>query len=51
MPSMMKEFRSNETTTKGIRDFAGIALQNLTDAHDTIIKARVIQTNQANKHR
>ena len=47
----MKEFRSNETTTKGIRDFAGIALQNLTDAHDTIIKARVIQTNQANKHR
>ena len=51
MPSMMKEFRSNKTTTKGIRDFAAIALQNLADAHDTIIKARVFQTNQANKHR
>jgi len=50
MPSMMKEFRSNETTARGIKDFAAQALHNLAKAHDAIIEMHVFQTNQSNKH-
>jgi hypothetical protein len=51
MPSMMKEFRSNETTARGIKEFAAQALHNLAEAHNAIIEMRVFQTNQSNKHR
>ena len=48
MPSMMKEIRSDERISKGIRSFAETALQNLADAHDAIIEARVFQTKRTN---
>ena len=51
MPSMMKEFRSNETMARGIKDFAAQALHNLAEAHDAIIETRVFQTSQSNRHR
>jgi hypothetical protein len=51
MPSKMKEFRSNKTTARGIKEFATQALHNLAEAHDAIIETRVFQTNQSNKHR
>jgi len=47
MPSMMKEFRSNETTARGIKEFAAQALHNLAEAHDAIIETQVFQTNQS----
>jgi len=51
MPSMIREFRSDNLIPKGIRSFASQALQNLADAHDAIIEARVFQTHRANIHR
>ena len=51
MPSMIKEFRKNENTAKGVRSFAITALQNLADAHDAIIEARSFQTEKANQRR
>ena len=51
MPSMIKEIRSDDVIPKGIKDFAEQALQNLADAHDAIIEARVFQTRKANEHR
>jgi len=39
MPSMIKEIRSDETVSQGIKAFALAALQNLADAHDSIIEA------------
>ena len=51
MPSMLKEFRSNEITARGIKDFAEQALRNLAKAHDAIIETRAFQTRQSNKHR
>jgi len=50
MPSMLKEFRSNKTTAKGIKEFAAQALHNLAEAHDAIIETQVFQTSQSNKH-
>jgi hypothetical protein len=51
MPSMIKELRSDEVIPKGIKAFADQALQNLAEAHDSIIKARVFQTRNTNTHR
>lgn len=51
MPSMMKEIRGNEIFAKGVKSFAIAALQNLADAHDAIIEARVFQTEKANVRR
>ena len=50
MPSMLKEFRSNETTARGIKDFAEQVLHNLAEAHDVIIETQAFQTRQSNKH-
>ena len=49
MPSMIKEIKSNEVVAQGINVFATTALQNLAEAHDAIIEARVFQTEKANK--
>ena len=48
MPSMIKELRSDKIIPKGIKAFGDQALQNLAEAHDTIIEARVFQTSYAN---
>jgi len=50
MPSMLKEFRSNKTTAKGIKEFAAQVLHNLAEAHNAIIETQVFQTSQSNKH-
>lgn len=49
MPSMIKEIRDDDVITKGIKDFAKTALQNLAEAHDTIIEARAVQNHNANR--
>ncbi|KAI5897450.1 uncharacterized protein SCHCODRAFT_02470008, partial [Schizophyllum commune H4-8] len=51
MPSMIAELRAQEEPPKGLRDFALQALQNLADAHDAIIEARVFQRHYANARR
>ena len=51
MPSMIKEIRSDENFAQGVKSFALIALQNLADAHDAIIEARVFQADKTNKKR
>ncbi|KXN92812.1 hypothetical protein AN958_05703, partial [Leucoagaricus sp. SymC.cos] len=51
MPSMIKEVRDDNSPPQGIKKFANVALANLAAAHDVIIKARVFQTQQANKCR
>jgi hypothetical protein len=51
MPSMLKEIRSDEAIPKGIKSFAENALQNLADAHDAIIEARIFQTKRTNDRR
>jgi len=50
MPSMLKEFHSNKTTARGIKEFTTQALHNLAEAHNAIIETRAFQTNQSNKH-
>jgi hypothetical protein len=49
MPSMIKELRSDKVIPTGIKVFVEQALQNLAEAHDAIIKKRVIQTSKANE--
>jgi hypothetical protein len=51
MPSMIKEIRSDENFTTGVKSFAVTALQNLADTHDAIIEARSFQMDNANKRR
>jgi hypothetical protein len=51
MPSMIKEFQKDEAFARGIKSFATTALQNLAEAHDTIIEARGLQADKANKRR
>jgi len=51
MLSMIKEIWSDEGIVQGIKVFALTALQNLADAHDSIIEAQVFQTRAANKLR
>ncbi len=46
---MIKEIQSNEIVAQGIKAFALIALQNLVDAHNTIIKPQVFQIHTTNK--
>jgi len=48
MPSMLKEICSNNAIPVGIWAFTEAALQNLADAHDSIIEAQVIQTHHMN---
>jgi len=48
MPSMLKEIWSDDIIPKGIKSFVEAALQNLADAHDAIIEARVFQTSHVN---
>ena len=50
MPSMIKEIKSDKVVAQGINTFAITALQNLAEAHNAIIEARVFQTETANKH-
>lgn len=49
MPSMLKEIRNDVAVSKGVREFADMALSNLIEAHDAIIEARTLQTHHANK--
>jgi hypothetical protein len=51
MPSMIKELRADEVIPKGIKAFADQALQNLVEAHNAIIEARVVQASYANTRR
>jgi hypothetical protein len=48
MPSTIKELHTDEVIPKGIKAFMDQALQNLTEVHDAIIKAWVVQTSYAN---
>lgn len=50
MPSMIKELCMDKVIPKKIKAFADQALQNIAEAHDAIIKARVFQTSYANTH-
>ena len=51
MPQMLKEFRDNGMTNKGIMEFAARAKTNIAAAHDAVIEARTFQTFHANKKR
>ena len=51
MPSMIREVRSGQAIPNGIKVFAMQALQNLAEAHDTIIETRAFQTRRANNAR
>jgi len=48
---MIREICNDEVVLQGIKAFAASALQNLADAHDTIIEARTVQMHVANKLR
>ena len=50
-PPVMKEFHNEETTSRGIKEFANNALYNVAAAHDAIIEARTFQTFYANQRR
>ena len=49
MPSMIREYKSDSQTPPGVRKFADKALQNLVDAHDSMIESQVIQKFHADK--
>src|SRR6202789_2442989 len=51
MPSMIRELRTDEVNPQGSQAVARKALENLAEAHDAIIAARVFQTSNANKRR
>jgi hypothetical protein len=51
MPQMLKEFRDNGMTNKGIMEFAARAKTNIAAAHDAVIEVRTFQTFHANKKR
>jgi len=51
MPSILKEIWLDEAIPAGIRAFTKVALRNLTDAHNSIIKVRVFQTHRTNARR
>ncbi|KAI5887787.1 uncharacterized protein SCHCODRAFT_02480392, partial [Schizophyllum commune H4-8] len=51
MPSMIQELREAQAAPKGLREFALTALQNIADAHDAIIEARVFQKHYADVRR
>ena len=48
---MIKELHVDNAIPKGIRAFTDQALQNLAEAHDTIIEARLFQTSHVNSRR
>ncbi|KAF8868987.1 hypothetical protein BD779DRAFT_1458585, partial [Infundibulicybe gibba] len=47
----IKEIRANEVIHKGITSFAENTLENLANAHNAIIEARVTQARKANRKR
>jgi hypothetical protein len=49
MPSMIREYRVTPSVPPGVCEFADKALQNLMDAHDSIIESRTIQKYHADK--
>lgn len=49
VPSMMFKIPDSEEIPAGVRVFGVQAMQNMFDAHDAIIAARVFQTYHANK--
>jgi hypothetical protein len=49
-PSMNPGITPELSSTLGVKHFVIQALQNLADAHDTIIESRVWQTHNANQH-
>lgn len=51
IPSMMREVRYQTEIAPGVRAFATQAMNNLYDAHDAIIAARVFQTHYSNQRR
>jgi len=51
MPQVLKKFRDDKATAKGIMDFAARAKTNIAAAHDAIIEARTLQTFYANQKR
>jgi hypothetical protein len=48
---MLRELSMHSVIPPGVTEFAVKALQNLKDAHDSIIESRVFQTHHSNKHR
>ena len=50
-PTIMPRIQWEGSAHKGIREFVEAAEQNLNDAYDTIIAARVFQKVKADKHR
>jgi hypothetical protein len=50
MPSMLKELPMHSVVPPGVTEFTVRALQNLKDAHDSIIESKIFQTHQSNKH-
>lgn len=51
IPSMMREVRYTTNVPPGVRAFASQAMNNLYDAHDALIAARVFQTHYSNRKR
>lgn len=51
LPSMIREYKDTPSFPPGVREFADKALQNLMNAHDSIIESRVIQKHNADKRR
>jgi hypothetical protein len=49
IPSMIQELPMHSVSPPGVTEFAVPALQNLWDAHDSIIEAYVFQTHYANR--
>src|SRR5215471_4990207 len=51
MPQMITELPRENDVAPGVREFTEKAIQNLLDAHDSIIESHVYQTHKANKKR
>lgn len=51
MPSMIQELRAEEAFYQGVKEFVRMALENLANAHDTIIEACIFQAAYTNRHR
>ncbi|KXN89166.1 hypothetical protein AN958_06159 [Leucoagaricus sp. SymC.cos] len=51
MLNMIKKIKGDNSLSQGIKKFAEVVLTNMAASHNTIIKVRVFQTQQVNKHR
>ena len=49
MPSMIRKYKTSKDIPLGVCNFADKALQNLLDAHNSIIELRVTQKHHTNK--